>query len=330
MFRFQDPIFLVFILVAIGLLVYYFKFKKARAASVRYSDVNLVRRLKPSLRIKERHILPVLRTLAIVLLAFALARPQSGRKGQEVSSEGIDIMLVLDISGSMKAEDFKPHNRLHVAKEVIKEFIGGRQSDRIGLVIFSKQSFTQCPLTLDYGVLFNFLDQVDFGMIEDGTAIGLAIANAVNRLRESDAKSKVVILLSDGRNNAGEIDPITAAQTAKAMKVKIYTIGAGKPGRAPIPVDHPIFGKRYVWAETEIDEATLREIAQITGGEYFRAKDEEALSRIYKQISQMEQTEIKVKEYLQYNELFSNYAFVGLFLLLFEVVLANTRYRKIP
>jgi Ca-activated chloride channel family protein len=330
MFRFQDPIFLVFILVAIGLVVYYFKFKKVRAASVRYSDVNLVRRLKPSLRIKERHILPVLRTLAIVLLAFALARPQSGRKGQEVSSEGIDIMLVLDISGSMKAEDFKPHNRLHVAKEVIKEFIGGRQSDRIGLVIFSKQSFTQCPLTLDYGVLFNFLDQVDFGMIEDGTAIGLAIANAVNRLRESDAKSKVVILLSDGRNNAGEIDPITAAQTAKAMKVKIYTIGAGKPGRAPIPVDHPIFGKRYVWAETEIDEATLREIAQITGGEYFRAKDEEALSRIYKQISQMEQTEIKVKEYLQYNELFSNYAFVGLFLLLFEVVLANTRYRKIP
>lgn len=330
MFRFQDPIFLVFVLVAIGLMVYYFKFKKARAASVRYSDVNLVRRLKPSLRVKERYILPVLRTLAIVLLAFALARPQSGRKGQEVSSEGIDIMLVLDISGSMKAEDFKPHNRLHVAKEVIKEFIGGRQSDRIGLVVFSKQSFTQCPLTLDYGVLFNFLDQVDFGMIEDRTAIGLAIANAVNRLRESDAKSKLVILLSDGRNNAGEIDPITAAQTAKAMKVKIYTIGAGKPGRAPIPVDHPIFGKRYVWAETEIDETTLREIARITGGEYFRAKDEEALSRIYKQISQMEQTEIKVKEYLQYNELFSNYAFVGLLLLLFEVVLANTRYRKIP
>jgi Ca-activated chloride channel family protein len=330
MLRFQDPIFLVFILVAIGLLVYYFRFKKARAASVRYSDVNLVRRLKPSLRIKERHILPVLRTLAIVLLAFALARPQSGRKGQEVSSEGIDIMLVLDISGSMKAEDFKPHNRLYVAKEVIKEFIGGRQSDRIGLVVFSKQSFTQCPLTLDYGVLFNFLDQVDFGMIEDGTAIGLAIANAVNRLRESDAKSKVVILLSDGRNNAGEIDPITAAEMAKAMKVKIYTIGAGKPGRAPIPIDHPIFGKRYVWAETEIDEATLREIARITGGEYFRAKDEEALSRIYKQISQMEQTQIKVKEYLQYNELFTNYAFVGLLLLLVEVVLANTRYRKIP
>jgi Ca-activated chloride channel family protein len=330
MFRFQDPIFLLFIVVAIGLLVYYFRFKKAKASSIRYSDVNLVRRLRPSLRLRERHVLPVLRALAIVFLAFALARPQSGRKGQEVSSEGIDIILILDISGSMRAEDFKPHNRLYVAKQVIKEFIEGRQSDRMGLVVFSKQSFTQCPLTLDYGVLFSFLDKVDFGMIEDGTAIGLAIANAVNRLRESDAKSKVAILLSDGRNNAGEIDPITAAKAAKAMNVKMYTIGAGKPGNAPIPVDHPIFGKRYIWAETEIDESTLKEIARITGGEYFRAKDEQALARIYRQISRMEQTEIKVKEYLQYNELFSNYAFVGLVLLLAEVVLGNTRYRKIP
>lgn len=330
MFRFQDPIFLVFILVAFGVLAYYIKFRRARAASIKYSDINLVRRLKPSFRIRERHVLPVLRTLAIVFLAFALARPQSGRKGQEISSEGIDIILALDISGSMRAEDFKPHNRLYVAKQVIKEFIEGRHTDRIGLVVFSKQSFTQCPLTLDYGVLFNFLDKVSFGMIEDGTAIGLAIANAVNRLRESEAEGKVVILLSDGRNNAGEIDPITAAQAAKAMKVKIYTIGAGKPGNAPYPVDDPIFGKRYIYVENEIDEPTLQQIAQITGGEYFRAKDEEALSRIYKQISEMEQTEIKVKEYLQYNELFSNYALVGLLLLVTEIVLANTRYRKIP
>jgi Ca-activated chloride channel family protein len=330
MFRFQDPIFLVFIIAAIGILVYYVKFKRARAASIRYSDINLVRRLRPSFRIRERHVLPVLRALAIVFLAFALARPQSGRKGEDISSEGIDIILALDISGSMRAEDFKPHNRLYVAKEVIKEFIEGRRSDRIGLVVFSRQSFTQCPLTLDYGVLFNFLDKVSFGMIEDGTAIGVAIANAVNRLRESEAEGKVVILLSDGRNNAGEIDPITAAQAAKAMNVKIYTIGAGKPGNAPYPVDDPIFGKRYIYVENEIDEPTLGQIAQITGGEYFRAKDEEALSRIYKQISKMEQTEIKVTEYMQYNELFSNYAFVGLMLLMVEIVLANTRYRKIP
>jgi Ca-activated chloride channel family protein len=330
MFRFQNPIFLLFILFAFGLIFYYFKYKKAKAASIRFSDLNLVRRVKPTWRLKERHILPVLRAMAIVLLAFALARPQSGRKGQEISSEGIDIMLVLDISGSMRAEDFKPHNRLYVAKQVIKEFIEGRQSDRIGLVVFSRQSFTQCPLTLDYGVLYNFLDHVDFGMIEDGTAIGLAIANAVNRLRVSDAKSKVIILLSDGRNNAGEIDPITAAQAAKAMNVKIYTIGAGKPGNAPYPVDDPIFGRRYIYIENEIDEATLKQIAQITGGEYFRAEDEKALARIYRQISQMEQTKVHVKEYLQYNELFSKYALAGLLLLLVEVVLANTRYRKIP
>lgn len=330
MFRFQDPIFLIFVPLAIGLLVYYFKFKKVRASSIRYSDVNLVRRLKSSFRLRERHVLPVLRSLAIILLALALARPQSGRTGQEISSEGIDIILVLDISGSMRAEDFKPHNRLYVAKQVIKEFIEGRHSDRIGLVVFSKQSFTQCPLTLDYGVLFNFLDKVDFGMIEDGTAIGLAIANAVNRLRDSEAKSKMAILLSDGRNNAGEIDPITAAQAAEAMKVKIYTIGAGKPGNAPYPVDDPIFGRRYIYIENEIDEPTLKQIARITGGEYFRAKDEKGLARIYQQISQMEQTKIKVKEYLQYNELFSNYAFAGLLLLLVEIVLANTRYRKIP
>jgi Ca-activated chloride channel family protein len=330
MFRFQNPIFLIFVPLALGLLVYYFKFKKAKASSISYSDVNLVRRLKPSFRLKERHVLPVLRSLAIIFLALALARPQSGRTGQEISSEGIDIILVLDISGSMRAEDFKPHNRLYVAKQVIKEFIEGRHSDRIGLVVFSKQSFTQCPLTLDYGVLYNFLDKVDFGMIEDGTAIGLAIANAVNRLRESDAKSKVVILLSDGRNNAGEIDPITAAQAAAAMKVKIYTIGAGKPGNAPYPVDDPIFGRRYIYIENEIDEPTLKQIAQITGGEYFRAKDEKGLARIYQQISQMEQTKIKVKEYLQYNELFSHYAFAGLLLLMVEMVLANTRYRKLP
>ncbi len=321
---------MLFIVVAVGLLVYYFRVKKAKAATIRYSDVGLVRRVKPSFRMKERHVIPVLRAVAIIFLALALARPQAGRKGEEISSEGIDIMLVLDISGSMRAEDFKPQNRLYVAKQVIKDFIQDRHSDRMGLVVFSRQSFTQCPLTLDYGVLLNFLDRVDFGMIEDGTAIGLSIANALNRLRESDAESKVIILLSDGRNNAGEIDPLTAAQVAKAMNVKIYTVGAGKPGNAPYPVDDPIFGRRYIYVENEIDEPTLLQIAQITGGEYFRAKDEKALARIYKQISEMEKTEIKVKEYLQYNELFTKFAVVGLFFLVMEIVLANTRYRKIP
>jgi len=330
MIKFANPIFLVFILAVPLMFFFYIKKHKGQKASIRYSDLGLVKRLKPSSRLKQRHITIFLRSLVIVLLAVALARPQSGRKFEEVLSEGIDIILVLDISGSMKAEDFKPENRLHVAKEVIKDFIKGRQTDRIGLVVFSRQSFTQCPLTLDYGVLLNFLDKVDFGMIQDGTAIGMAVANAVNRLRESKAKSKVIILLTDGINNAGEIDPLTAAEVAKTMKIKIYTIGAGKPGSALYPLQDPVFGKRYVYMKNEIDEKTLREIARLTGGQYFRAKDERGLKAIYDQISEMEKTEIKVKEYMQYNELFAQFASLGLLLFVVEIVLSNTRFRKIP
>jgi len=330
MIKFANPMFLAFILAVPLMLFFYLKRFKGRKASIRYSDLGLVKRLKPSSRLRQRHVTIILRSLVIVLLAVALARPQSGRKFQEVLSEGIDIILVLDISGSMKAEDFKPQNRLHVAKEVIKDFIRGRQTDRIGLVVFSRQSFTQCPLTLDYGVLLNFLDKVDFGMIEDGTAIGMALANAVNRLRESQAKSRIIVLLTDGINNAGEIDPLTAADVAKTMEVKIYTIGAGKPGSALYPIQDPIFGKRYVYMRNEIDEETLRKIAQLTGGQYFRAKDETGLKAIYDQISEMEKTEIKVKEYMQYNELFAYFASLGLLLFAGEIFLANTRFRKIP
>ncbi len=330
MIKFANPIFLLFVSAVPVMLFFYIKKHKGRKASIRYSDLGLVKRLKPSSRLKQRHVTIILRSLVIILLAFSLARPQSGRKFQEVLSEGIDIVLVLDISGSMRAEDFKPQNRLHVAKEVIKDFIRGRQTDRIGLVVFSRQSFTQCPLTLDYGVLLNFLDQVDFGMIEDGTAMGMAIANAVNRLRESKAKSKIIILLTDGRNNAGEIDPLTAAEVARTTGVKIYTIGAGKPGSALYPIQDPIFGKRYVYLDIQIDEKTLREIAQLTGAQYFRAKDERGLKAIYDQISRMETTEIKVKEYMQYSELFGYFASLGLLLFLGEIVLANTRFRKIP
>ena len=330
MLKFTNPIFLLFIL-AVPLMFYFYIIKhKGRKASIKYSDLTLVKRLKPSSRLKQRHITIILRSLVIVFLAVALARPQSGRKFQEVLSEGIDIILVLDISGSMRAEDFKPQNRLHVAKEVIKDFIKGRQTDRIGLVVFSQQSFTQCPLTLDYGILLNFLDKVDFGMIEDGTAIGMALANAVNRLRESKAKSKIIVLLTDGINNAGEINPLTAAEVAKTMGVKIYTIGAGKPGSALYPIQDPIFGKRYVYMKNEIDEESLRQIAQITEGQYFRAKDERGLKAIYDQISQMEKTEIKVKEYMQYNELFGYFASLGLILFVGEIVLTNTRFRRIP
>lgn len=328
MFQFANPIFL-WLLLLIPLLAY-FAFRSKREAAIKFSDITLLRGVRHSSRAKQRRLLPVLRLLALTLLIVAMARPQSGKKTTEVTSEGIDIMLALDISGSMRSEDFKPQNRLYVAKDVIKDFVEGRQNDRIGLVIFSRQSFTQCPLTLDYGVLISFLEQVDFGMIEDGTAIGMGIANAVNRLRESKAKSRIIILLTDGINNAGEIDPLTAAQIAKTLGIRIYTIGAGKPGRAPYPIEDPIFGKRYVYLENELDEVQLQKIADMTGGKYFRAKSEDMLKNIYQQISDLEKTKIKVKEYLQYNEFFPYLLIIGAILVFGELLLRETLFRRLP
>lgn len=330
MFKFASPIFLILLFLVPLYLFWYFRKTKGQRASIRYSDLNLVRRLRPSTTLKLRHSLVVLRALGLSLLILALARPQSGRKSIDVETEGVDIMLVLDISGSMRAEDFKPHNRLYAAKGVIRDFIADRTSDRIGLVVFSRQSFTQCPLTLDYGVLLSFLEQVDFGMIEDGTAIGLSIANAVNRLKDSNAKSKVIILLTDGVNNAGEIDPLTAAQLARTFDIKIYAIGAGKPGVALYPVDDPLFGRRYVPLQVQLDEESLRKIASTTEGRYFRAKDTEGLKRIYEEISALEKTEIKVKEYMQFSELFGYFALYGFLFLCLELILANSKFRRIP
>jgi len=272
----------------------------------------------------------ILRMVALSILILAMARPQAGQREEEVITEGIDIMLTLDTSGSMKAEDFKPQNRLGAAKQVMEEFIKSRHNDRIGLVVFSRFSFTQCPLTLDYGVLLGLLEKIDIGMIEDGTAIGTAIANSVNRLRDSEAKSKVIVLLTDGINNAGKIDPLTAAKTASALGIKIYTIGAGTPGGALYPVDDPIFGRRYVRMDTEIDEALLEEIADKTGGMYFRAKDERGLREIYETIGKLEKTEIETREYANYKELGGGFLLPGFIILLMEVALANTVFRKIP
>jgi len=318
-------------LVIVILMVLY-RLKKGRvyAATIKYSDLKIVKRSAKTGRAKWRGLLNVMRVIAIALLVVALARPQAGTENREVTSEGIDIMLALDVSGSMKAEDFKPENRLFVAKEEIKKFVHKRYSDRIGLVVFSQSSFTQCPLTLDYGVLLTFLDQVRFGMIQDGTAIGMALANCINRLRESPSKSKVIILLTDGVNNAGQIDPLTAAGIAKTMNVKIYTIGVGKPGNAMYPVEDPIFGKRYVYLPNEIDEEGLRQIAVKTGGKYFRARSVKELEEIYTEIDELEKTEIKVNEYVQYQELFPPFVYAGLLLLLLEIFLGQTVFRKIP
>ena len=330
MIHFANPQFLVLLLLLPVLAVWYWKRQPRRTATLRYSNTGLFHKIKPPSSHKWRHSLFVLRMLALALAIVALARPQAGHTEEEIITEGIDIILTLDISSSMLAEDFRPLNRLEAAKQVAENFIKGRKTDRIGLVVFAGKSFTQCPLTLDYGIVINFLKEVRIGLIEDGTAIGLAIANAVNRLRHSEAKSKVVILLTDGRNNRGEIDPVTAAKVAKAMDVRIYTIGVGTRGQALYPINDPIFGKRYVRMPVDIDEDVLQQVASITGGKYFRATDQESLEKIFEEIDQLEKTKIEVKEYTRYTELFMNWMWVALAVLVLEMVLANTRFRKLP
>jgi len=326
-------IFLVGALLIAALLWIQFRYRRTRSATIKYSDIKIVKRAARTHRQQFRFILTVLRVAALVLFIVAFARPRSGTEYQEVTSEGIDIMMCLDVSSSMQAEDFKPNNRLFVCKEEMKKFVRKRASesnDRIGLVVFARYSYTQCPVTTDYGVLLNFIDQVDFGVVEDGTAIGMAVANSVNRLRESPAKSKIIVLLTDGDNNAGEIDPITAANLAAAFDIKVYTIGAGKPGNAMFPYQDPIFGKRYVYQPTKIDEETLKSIAEKTGGKYYRARSGEELEQIYGEIDKLEKTEIEVASHIQYKELFYYFAYAGLAFFILEIVLANSYFRKLP
>jgi Ca-activated chloride channel homolog len=280
-----------------------------------------------------RGILLLLRSLALIFLILALARPQTGRSSTEIPTQGIDIVLALDTSGSMQAMDFEIENkwvnRLDVVKQVVARFIKGRKNDRIGMVVFAENAYTQCPLTLDYEVLARFLDRVQIGMAGDGTAVGSALATAVKRLRDSQAKSKVVILLTDGRNNAGAIDPEAAAKLAKSDNIKVYCIGAGTKGTAPFVVDSP-FGERTIYQKVDLDEDSLKRIARITGGEYFRATDTEGMEASYKKIDAMEKTPVKVKEYQEYTEHFTLFLVLGIFLLGIEVFLGNTWLRVIP
>ena len=302
-------------------------------------------RLRPNLRFSDAAVFPgtvgkgsalkahaaiVLRLVAVTLLVVGLSRPQSSSIERERMTEGIDIMLVLDISSSMQAVDFKP-NRLEAAKRVAREFILGRPDDRIGLVVFAGESFVQSPLTVDHDVLVEFTERVR--IVEgkyDGTAMGMAIVNAINRLRDSDAKSKVMILLSDGRNNAGEMDPITAAHLAKTLGIRIYTIGAGTTGPALYPVDDPLFGRTLRAKPLEIDEENMREIASVTGGRYFRAEDEESLGRIYDEIGVLERSEIRVLEHIRYRELYAAFLMPAVLFLFLESVLGQTLLRRIP
>lgn len=331
MFRFEDP-WLLTLLVLVPLMIFY-DWKKIGSSQVRFSSVRTFEQLKPSFSLVLRKGLVFLRVLAMALFIMALARPQSGVKSTEISTEGIDIMLCLDTSGSMRALDFKDQGkratRLAVVKKVVGEFIRGRKNDRIGMVVFGEEAFTQCPQTLDYGVLLSLLDSVEIGMAGDSTAIGAAIGICTKRLKDLASKSKVIVLLTDGRNNAGSLSPLTAADIARTFNIKIYTIGAGTEGEAPFLVDS-LFGKQYVYQKVDLDEKTLKEIAARTGGQYFRATHTEALEAIYEQIDKMERTEVKIKEYMEYEELFIYFVLPGLVLLLVEVLLANTRLRKIP
>ena len=333
MFRFANPWLLILLLIVPLLTAWHVvRLRRGCPGTLQFSSLALTAGTPSSSRAKLRHLLAVLRLLAISLLILMLARPQTGHAREVVRGEGVDIMLTVDISGSMAAEDFQPDNRLAVAKQVVAEFIQGRSYDRIGMVVFASQGYLQCPLTLDYDVLSRLLDQVELAPdlgLEDGTAIGMAIVNAVSRLEASTAESKIIILLTDGVNNTGQIDPQTAAGIAKTLGMKIYTIGAGTTGEAPFPVQG-LLGKRYVYVPVELDEETLTAVAETTGGRYFRATDAEALRQIYQQISEMEVTEVEVSRYTRYTELGAYAGIPALALMLLELLLHNTVFRKLP
>ena len=326
--RFANPEFL-WLLAGVPLLAYYFWWRRrTMVAELQFSSLQPFGKTSKSIRERLRHSPVAIRLVALACLIVALARPQSVSSRQNTSTEGIDIVLLLDISGSMLAEDFVP-NRISAAKQVAEDFIDGRQNDRIGLVIFSGESFTQCPLTTDYTVLKNLLHQVKQGMIVDGTAIGMAIANGVNRLKDSQAKSKVMILLTDGMNNRGEIDPITATKIAATYGVRIYTVGVGAQGEAPYPVQTP-FGIRRQLIPADLDEKSLKAIADMTGGRFFRATDNDKLKAIYKEIDKLERSKIEITAYKRYTELYPPWLMMGLAFVVLEVGLSSTVLRKVP
>ncbi|MBC8282909.1 MAG: VWA domain-containing protein [Nitrospinae bacterium] len=329
-FHFKDPWLLIFFLI-----IPYLAWKRngKQQATISYSSIGILQTIR-SAQVDFLSSIPlILRLLAVFLIILALARPQEGHKSTEILSVGVDIMLALDTSGSMQALDFikdeKRDTRLAMVKDVVSQFIENRPNDRMGMVVFGSEAYTQCPLTLDQGILQSFLSKLDIGMAGDSTAIGSAIGIAVKRLKDLEADSKLIILLTDGRNNAGNLAPLQAAQTAKAFGIKIHTIGVGTHGKAPFLVNS-IFGQRYVYQEVDIDEDTLKEISNITGGQYFRATDLESLKAIYKQIDQMEKSEVKVIDHSEYTELFHYFLIPGILLLLLEIILSNTLLRRIP
>jgi len=334
LFRFESPWLLSLLLILPLLAARPLWAKKwSRPSSLRYADVRAVGGTSHSWRVRLRPALNALRLVALALAILALARPQTGQAREIVKGEGVDIALALDISGSMASLDFEPQNRLEAAKEVISDFVQKRPYDQIGLVVFASNAFSQSPPTTDHNVLRRLLDRTklatDLG-IDDGTAIGMGLANAGNMLKDSEAKSKVIILLTDGVNNAGEIDPLTAAEAAEALGIKVYTIGMGRPGQVPVPVKDVFGREKVVYQESALDEATLQEIAATTGGRYYRAEDTAGLKQIYDEIDSLEKSQVEVEHFDRYRELMGWLLLPALGLVAGEMVLRKTLFRKLP
>jgi Ca-activated chloride channel family protein len=325
----QKEMFWLFLLLPLMLVWYIFRIKK-QEAEFTISSINTFGKISASPKAFLRHIIFLFRLMALSLIILVLARPQSRSSWKDVKSEGIDIILSLDVSYSMLAKDFKP-NRLEAAKEVAKEFIDSRPNDRVGLVIFGGEAFTQCPLTTDHNVVKNLIDEMEAGSLAEGTAIGLGVADAVSRAKDSKGKSKVVILLSDGVSNVGEIAPITAGEIAKTFGVRVYTIGVGSRGKALMPVGiYPNGQMEYGLVDVEIDEATMQKVAETTGGKYFRATDKENLREVYREIDRLEKTIISEKSFSNKSEHFLPFALGAAVLLLLEFIAKHLILKPVP
>ena len=328
-FRFEDP-WLLLILLSLPILILR---ERTIASAINYSSLASLKAVSQH-HSKIKAMVPIiLRFIAITLFIIAFARPQEGHKRTEILSQGVDIVLAIDTSGSMQALDFKKNEtqvtRLSVVKDVVAEFVKNRETDRIGMVVFGANAFTQCPLTLDQNILLSFLDKLKIGMAGDATAIGSAIGISARRLKDLKSKSKVIILLTDGRNNSGAISPLQAAEIAKSLGIKVYTIGVGKRGKAPFLVDS-IFGKRLIYQNVDIDEEVLNKISKMTDAKYFRATDLKSLKDIYKQIDLLEKSEVKSIDHSEHKELFHYFLIPGLILLLTEIVFSNSFLRRLP
>ncbi|MBO7159887.1 MAG: VWA domain-containing protein [Paludibacteraceae bacterium] len=325
---FAHPYYLLLLLLIIPIVAYYILRQRTLTAEIRFSSLLPFENAKKSYKHYLRHLPFVLHMLALTALIVALARPQKSDSWSNKTTEGIDIVMSLDISSSMLAEDLRP-NRLDAAKQVATQFISQRPNDNIGMVVFAGESFTQCPLTINHSELINLLKGVRCGMIEDGTAIGSGLATAVNRIKDSKAKSKVIILLTDGSNNRGQVAPVTAGEIAKTFGIRVYTIGVGTRGKAPYPFQTP-YGIKYQDVDVDIDESTLQQIADITGGAYFRATDNAALQEIYQEIDQLEKSKIQVNEFSKKDELYHWFVMAMLVCLLGEMLLRQTVFKSIP